>query len=62
MAPVVDVERLTRAVEALATASLGAIVPAIITAVTSWWNRDTAGRQLEAERLRQQRDDDEPPA
>ncbi len=55
-----DVDRLNKLLEALATIGLGALAPAIVQAVTSWWNRDAARAQLEAERLRQAKDDDEP--
>jgi hypothetical protein len=59
---VVDVERLTNGLHVLVTALVGTIIPGAITAVTSWWNRDTARAQLEAERLRKLRDDEPPPA
>jgi hypothetical protein len=52
-------ERLAKLAEALVTVSLGVLAPAVVQAVTSWWNRDTAQKQLEAERLRQLRDDDD---
>lgn len=52
-------ERLSKLLDALITVGLGALAPALITAITSWWNRDAARAQLEAERLRQ-RDNDDP--
>lgn len=55
-------ERLTNGLHVLVTALVGTIIPGAITAVTSWWNRDTARAQLEAERLRKLRDDEPPPA
>jgi hypothetical protein len=58
-AAVVTLERLAKLAEALVTVSLGVLAPAVVQAVTSWWNRDTAQKQLEAERLRQLRDDDD---
>jgi len=52
-------DRLTRALEIIGTVSLGALPPALVTAITSWWNRDTARAQLERERLRRQAEDNE---
>jgi hypothetical protein len=52
-------ERLSNGVNLLVTAVIGSIIPAVITAVTAWWNRDTARHQHETERLRAQRDQDE---
>jgi hypothetical protein len=49
-------ERLAKVLEAVVTVSLGALAPALVQAVTSWWNRDAARAQLEAERLRQHKD------
>ena len=46
-------------IDVVFTVLIGALPPAIVTALTSWWNRDTARTQLERERLRQQQDDDD---
>jgi hypothetical protein len=49
------VERLTNGFHVIVTALIGTVIPAAITAITSFWNRDAARAQLEAERLRREK-------